>query len=1834
MSNLRGRSIRTGFGAKALGFKNNSMKSIAAAGAVLALATTGTVVVTTQSAPVASAADITDADGNYIPADAGRVYDKGSNDGLLYAGLVPEFKDAQQNDPSYVFKIPHLHNAIWNTGTTPDGDTDANAQYIRFRDENLYSQISRIELVGVNGDQQGSFTKRDPKGSEWGLSFENSKNFPGGAGVPYASYIQIFLKDGKKISELDLPTEGAQVDYYWVRKDGRIFNNSVQHVNIVDEKQIVDETGVHSGTFEGGASDVFHNGISKQLKYDQKNGSIKSITTATLAGKDFSGNGAWNWIFNEKISPDVAKHITDVTIYRSDAEGNPTGKAKKFKVDFDKETGFATTANRPELSYLPHEPGIDGKTKDGVWANVANIVEGAANTTINFTIEYQLEKGADNLSNTTYGKRIDTRSWITVDFTNAWPKAIPSDKNQDGGAEPKLLSNTLKSDYLNIGDSDGDGLTDDYERELGTHPDIADSDGDGVSDGTEVLKGQTDPLDPKSYLPGAPQPEKPIVVPDAESKSSLSGVVKREKDKDGKGQDIAVTSDDAAPLKIVAVPSKKLREDENGKVVFDDADAIEVATLTDAAAIEKGEFKSGKLDLKNETEYTLVAVSPNGDRTKGGTFEVTDKASAAPSIDPVKADDEKITVKAPAGSEVKVTLPSGKVVTATEDPKNSGTFTADVPADEKLAEGNEITAVATEVDKRPSEPAKTTVGAPSKYTIDYPALQVLEGTGDTTSAKVTPKLTKDGEATDKLPAGSKVEADTSNAPEGTEVNFDENGVVTISVPKQAEGAPAKVFELPVTATINGEKQTDTIVVQVPAGPEKQAPKDLTVDKIQGQEVWSDEEIKPVQVTAKTADGKDLSNPTYELTNAPEGVSINDKGEITGTPKYNKDAADIVTEDGDAVYNVTVKVTDGESTGTQVFPLVVKDANRDSDKDGITDKGEKEKGTDPHNPDSDGDGLTDKEELDGSKNDKHGNQPTDPTKADTDGDGVNDGQEVKDGTDPNKADTDGDGLTDGEEKEKGTDPTKADTDDDGANDGDEVKAGTDPKDPNSKPAKKPSVVPVSETDEIPANGQPKKLDDKVENPTEGMTGEVIDKDGKQIQDAKVEVDPKTGEITVTVPEGTDPQDAKVVVKDKDGKPVGDPIDIKITEPKKDTPTPEPEAKDTDGDGVSDEQENKDGTDPNKADSDDDGLTDGQEKEHGTDPNKADTDGDGVNDGDEVKGGTDPNKADTDGDGLTDGEEKEKGTDPTKPDTDGEGLTDKEELDGSKNGKYNNEPTKPTEADSDGDGLSDRTETEIGTNPNNPDTDGDGVNDGDEVKNGTNPTVADKEDPSKKDSDGDGVSDEQEAKDGTDPNKADSDGDGLNDGQEKEHGTDPNKADSDDDGVKDGDEVKDGTDPTKADTDGDGLNDGEEKEKGTDPTKPDTDGDGLTDKEELDGSKNGKYNNEPTDPTKADTDGDGLSDRTETEIGTNPNAKDTDGDGVNDGDEIKAGTDPLKKDTKPGDNGNGDSKVVTPAEPKIAKPSAQDPASCEEPPYVKVDKTEGVKYTVTVGDKELQPNAEGKYVYGFGETVVVKATALDGYKIADGAVTEWTWTAPTEKECKKPGESNDTAVDSSGVKPVAPTGKEQDTGIKVTHQDSDTKVTAKDKDGKDVPAKIDDNGNVVVTPGKDVKGPITVTIDDPELPGGKVEVQVPVKDGGPSDSLKDPNKIAAIVGGTIVGSGVLGALLGNHGDGASSSAPGKPGEAKPGKPGESKPGTEKPGKGHAGEQAGNQGAGKGTAGNQGAGEGSTGAASQSTEAGSRGGSLAVTGVSGLAITLGASVIALALGGALMALRRRQS
>lgn len=160
-------------------------------------------------------------------------------------------------------------------------------------------------------------------------------------------------------------------------------------------------------------------------------------------------------------------------------------------------------------------------------------------------------------------------------------------------------------------------------------------------------------------------------------------------------------------------------------------------------------------------------------------------------------------------------------------------------------------------------------------------------------------------------------------------------------------------------------------------------------------------------------------------------------------------------------------------------------------------------------------------------------------------------------------------------------------------------------------------------------------------------------------------------------------------------------------------------DPDGDGLTNDEEKKFGTDKQNPDTDGDGLTDGQEVEKTiTNPLKADSDGDGLSDKAEVEvDKTNPNKADTDGDGLSDGDEVTKyKTDPLKADTDGDGLSDGDEVTKHK--------TDPLKADTDGDGLKDGEEiTTYKTNPLKADTDGGTINDGEEARRGSNPLLAD-------------------------------------------------------------------------------------------------------------------------------------------------------------------------------------------------------------------------------------------------------------------------------------------------------------------------------------------------------------------------------------------------------------------------------------------------------------------------------------------------------------------------------
>lgn len=362
---------------------------------------------------------------------------------------------------------------------------------------------------------------------------------------------------------------------------------------------------------------------------------------------------------------------------------------------------------------------------------------------------------------------------------------------------------------------------------------------------------------------------------------------------------------------------------------------------------------------------------------------------------------------------------------------------------------------------------------------------------------------------------------------------------------------------------------------------------------------------------------------------------------------------------------------------------------------------------------------------------------------------------------------------------------------------------------------------------------------------------------------------------------------------------------------------------------DNDSNNNGINDGNEDFDNDGLTNIEEQTNGTDPNNPDTDGDGLKDGEEIDGclyqgnttvctsttfpPTNPNNPDTDGDGLSDGEEIDgclynpntavcsgiefPPTNPTDPDTDDDGLPDGNEVDNSTptnplnptNPDSNNDGTPDSNEDFDDDGATNSEEEDKNTNPNNPDSDGDGLLDGEEIDgciyipNTTtcSSTTFPPTDPANPDSDGDGLLDGEEVNGcifatnstecsdntfpTTDPTNPDSDGDGVGDGFEvinNEDGSplDPTNPDSNNNGVEDGDE----------DYDEDGLTNSEEEENETNPNDPDSDNDGLLDGEEVNGciyitgtTECSTTTFNPSDPNNTDSDGDELTDGEEIE-----------------------------------------------------------------------------------------------------------------------------------------------------------------------------------------------------------------------------------------------------------------------------------------------------------------------------------------------------------------------------------
>ncbi len=248
-------------------------------------------------------------------------------------------------------------------------------------------------------------------------------------------------------------------------------------------------------------------------------------------------------------------------------------------------------------------------------------------------------------------------------------------------------------------------------------------------------------------------------------------------------------------------------------------------------------------------------------------------------------------------------------------------------------------------------------------------------------------------------------------------------------------------------------------------------------------------------------------------------------------------------DGDGLLNDVETagwdVTFTDANSTQTIHVTSDPLLTDTDLDGLNDLQEYEMLTNPRDPDTDNDGLSDFAERQGFSS------KTNPLHFDTDGDGLPDGIEITYGSDPNSSDTDGEGLSDLQEFTLGADPNKADTDNDGLDDANEQALNT-------------SLISPDSDGDFRFDGQ-----------------EVIS--------------------------GTSPNNGDT---DNDG--ISDGIESSVY-------GTNPANGDSDGDGLSDSNEIEMHLNPISSDTDNDGVPDGNEVEQGTNPWSGDSDNDGVPDG---------------------------------------------------------------------------------------------------------------------------------------------------------------------------------------------------------------------------------------------------------------------------------------------------------------------------------------------------------------------------------------------------------------------------------------------------------------------------------------------------------------------------------------------------------------------------------------------------------------------------------------------
>ena len=1110
---------------------------------------------------------------------------------------------------------------------------------LNFFNDEFYKEIESITI-------NGTAFEKEAEGALWKVPINNQTLQSGLIGVITNRDIVIKLKNGKTLDSLGYASKKIDFTTVWVRSDGKADKGGYDNGFILKNNPNVPAlptnsssgnenylgTGLNSlendgtkskdGDFSGG-----HAG--KMVSYDAQTKTIKSTVSFKPNQNFLQANSGWVLYINEVIPQELLQYIdTDnVTLGVS----TPTGTIKasnpiKLVVD-PNGNGVISTKDTPELSIV----GGDWNKVTQVRSTLdSQVFYGALGQRRSYTIEYKLKSNVTNqqfaeaLNNyiKTNNQQLDFESWLTADFVDS-TNVFKGIRKPDGGKPNKIIQNTYSTAFLQVLDTDKDGLYDFVEDEIGTDKFNVDTDGDGVPDGQEYLTDHTDPKDAKSYL--VVKPNVTTTNIEANSPQQIVGTVPKtiHPNPADTSTNLTATNTDAGNVIVKAY-----------KYVADDTDyttqpvkaqtTIPYSDLTDGnftVNVPAGTFNDGD-------KVILVAYSPDGNnpmvsdtKVNVGAIKVTFDTNGGKWSDGTDTD--------------KVVNAVGGTATQPEEPTRDGyQFLGWASsASATAAEANILTNITTAKEvfavwKDVKAPEITTIS--DQTVVEGNPIGEITVTTDDPNATITVKDLPNGvtyDPTTKKISGTPTVTDWTSTEETREFT------VTVEAKDEAGNTSTKTFKITVQRDTDrdgtpdvtdtdddGDGYPDTEEVARGTDPKDPTSKPTTsITPISDQTVVEGNPISEITVTV------DNPNATITVKDLPNGVTYNPSTKtITGTPVISDWGAmeehreiTVTVEAKDSAGNITTetfKITVQRDTDGDGTPDVT---DTDDDGDGYPDTEEAARGTDPKDPASKPTTsitpISDQTVVEGNpiseitvtvdnpnttvtvSNLPNGVTYNPTTKKITGTPAITDWtptEETREITVTVTAtDTAGNPTTStfkitvqrDTDHDGNPDITDLDDDGDGVADTDEQAAGSNPKDPNSRPAVIITPVPqptISNPTQTVVDKKP--ITSVVINP--GNPASAVTVDTNKLPNG-VTYDPTTKTISGTpnvTDWGTTEESRKfeipVVVTNPDGSKVTKIVEITVQ-------------RDTDGDG------DPDVTDP---DDDNDGYTDVEENAKGTDP----------------------------------------------------------------------------------------------------------------------------------------------------------------------------------------------------------------------------------------------------------------------------------------------------------------------------------------------------------------------------------------------------------------------------------------------------------------------------------------------------------------------------------------------------------------------------------------------------------------------------------------------------------